>query len=1006
MIRRVLWLATSFLMLTSGLVLGQTTSTFNGRVLDQGDAVLPGVTITATNTNTGVVRTTVTNAEGGYLMPGLEPGTYSVKTELPGFQPSERRNVTLGINATLTLDFKLALAGVNETLTVTGEAPLIEATQSKVASTIQATELQNLPMITRTISGMLELLPGAAPIEPMHRSKQNVGSVSYGGSAGTNVIATVDGADNRDNAYGGPLMSYTVEGLEQFQLSTSLFNATDGRGAGAALQMVTKSGTNQLHGSAFGYERDRKLSAKDYFTRRAGTDKVPFSRQQYGGSGGGPVIQNRMFFFGAIEKVEEDTSLPVPNSSPTDAYGQLNILVNAMKAGQVPPGLVNPNHPLFAPTPGRLLMFTVKGNAQLTNTQSVMLRYAGQHDDRDAVTVATNNDQREPENSRIRMYSLVGQHSLVLGNKGLNQITSQVNHLSRVSDVTSNITGQHYTRDFPSVNIFPPRLSFPTVNTGAGGSGGSLTDAYVLQLRDDVSLLMGSHALRFGGNYNALRHIGNYNNNEHFVTLTFFDDPSVIVSNSNGRYPQGFQTPGIVRQWQQANGGAMNGVGSAAESRKNAAQVMGWFQDDWRVNSKLTLNLGIRYDVDIHFLDQQHWTNNATMMLLRDIGDPNGALPKTPRNDISPRLGFAYDLSGDGRRVIRGGYGLYFDQYNTSAASGDLESQNRRPLNILATLVNTAVGVGQLATYRLGIDPVPAQPTEGNRLGPNSTGQWYGNHYADPYSHVAHVGYAHTLAANTVLTADFTYSAARDGLRNLNLNPIINGQRRLVPALLAHGYPANQFSNVNILSAINKSRYDATTVMLQRRFPRATLQAHYTFAHAMAYGGSTGARGGAAAPMIYDQPFGPGEWGPTGNDERHRLVATGVFDLAYGIQLSPVFQTASARAYNLTAGSDLNADGNNNDRYIDPATGKQVSINTGRGDATYVFDLRATKFVSLGSTDRKVGLFAEFFNVFNTVNFGGSYTGNARSATFRQPTGFIPGIGYPRQAQLGVRFLF
>jgi hypothetical protein len=999
-------LATSILMVTSGLVFGQATSTFNGRVLDQGDAVLPGVTVTATNTNTGVVRTTVTNAEGEYFIPGLDPGPYNVKTELVGFQTAERGNVTLAINTTLTLGFKLTLAGVNETLTVTGEAPMIEATQSKLAATIQATELQNLPMITRTISGMLELLPGAASIEPMHRSKQNVGSVSYGGSAGTNVIPTVDGADNRDNQYGGPLMSYTVEGLEQFQLSTSLFTAGDGRGAGAALQMVTKSGTNQLHGSAFGYERDRKLSAKDYFTAKAGTEKVPFSRQQYGGSLGGPIVKNRMFFFGAIERVDEDTSLPVPNSSPTDVYGQLNILANAMNAGQIPSGLVNPNHPLFAPTPGRLLMYTVKANAQLSNTQSMMVRYAGQKDDRDAVTVATNNDQREPENSRIRMYSLVGQHSLVLGNKGLNQITGQVNHLSRVSDVTSNITGEHYTRDFPSVHYFLPRLSFPTVNTGAGGSGGSLTDTYVLQIRDDVSLLMGTHALKFGGNYNALPNLGNYNNNEHFVTLTFFDDPSVIASNSNGRYPQGFQTPGIVRQWQQANGGAVNGVGSAGESRKDAAQAMAWFQDDWRVNPKLTLNLGVRYDVDIHLLDQQHWANNATMLLLRDIGDPNGALPKTPRKNISPRLGLAYDLSGDGQRVIRGGYGLYFDQYNTSAASGDLESQNRRPLNILATLVNTAVGVGQLATYRLGIDPLPPQPTEGNRLGPNSTGQWYGNRYADPYSHVAHVGYAHTLAANTVVSADFTYSVGRDGLRSLNINPLVSGQRLLVPALVAHGYAANQFSNVNILSAINKSRYDATTVMFQRRFPRATFQAHYTFAHAYAYGGSTGARGGAAAPMIYNQPFGPGEWGPTGQDERHRLVATGVFDLAYGVQVSPVFQTASARPYNLTAGSDLNADGNNNDRYIDPATGQQVSINAGRGDATYVFDMRATKFLSLGSSDRKVGLFAEFFNLFNTANFGGSFTGNARSATFRQATGFVPGIGYPRQAQLGVRLLF
>ena len=122
--------------------------------------------------------------------------------------------------------------------------------------------------------------------------------------------------------------------------------------------------------------------------------------------------------------------------------------------------------------------------------------------------------------------------------------------------------------------------------------------------------------------------------------------------------------------------------------------------------------------------------------------------------------------------------------------------------------------------------------------------------------------------------------------------------------------------------------------------------------------------------------------------------------------MSPVLQVASARPYNLTAGADLNADGNNNDRYIDPATGKQVSLNAARGDNTKVVDMRATKFVSLGSADRKLGLFAEFFNLLNTNNFGSAYTGNSRSATFRQPTGFIPGIGYPRQLQLGARFIF
>ena len=721
-VRRAAWLAVCAFVATTGLASAQATSTFNGRILDQGDAVLPGVTVTSTNVSTGVTRTTVTNADGSYYMPGLEPGVYQVKTDLTGFSPAVRERVTLAVNATITLDFKLALAGLNETLTVTGEAPMIEVTQSKVAATIQANELQNLPMITRTISGMLELLPGAAPIDPMHRSKANVGSVSYGGSAGTNVIPTVDGADNRDNQYGGPLMSFTTEGIEQFQLSTSQFTAADGRGAGAALTLVTKSGTNALHGSVFGYERDRKLSAKDYYTKESGTDKVPFSRQQFGGSVGGPIIKNRMFFFGAVEKVEEDTSLPVP----ANLFSQLQLLVNATSAGQIAPGLVNPSHPTFAATPGRLLLYTIKSNVQLTNTQSLMGRFAGQKDDRDAVTVAVNNDQREPENSHITMYSAVGQHSLVLGNRGLNQITGQVNNLKRVSDVTSNITGQHYTRDFPNVNIFPPRLSFPSVNTGAGGSGGSRTNTYVIQMRDDVSLLVGNHALKFGGNYNALPNLGLLNNNEHFVTLTFFDDPSVIVSNSNGRYPQGFQTPGIVRQWQQANGGAVNGVGTAAESRHFTAQAMGWLQDDWRATARLTLNLGVRYDRDINLLDQQHWENNATRLVLQAIGNPNAALPKTPKLDISPRVGFAYDLSGDGRRVLRGGYGLYFDQYNTSAASGDYESQNRRPLNALATLVNTAIGVGQLATYRFGIDPLPPQPTQGNSLAINSTGQWLG----------------------------------------------------------------------------------------------------------------------------------------------------------------------------------------------------------------------------------------------------------------------------------------
>ena len=193
----------------------------------------------------------------------------------------------------------------------------------------------------------------------------------------------------------------------------------------------------------------------------------------------------------------------------------------------------------------------------------------------------------------------------------------------------------------------------------------------MLQIKDDVSLLMGNHAIKLGANFNFSRprHL---NGNEHFATLTFFDDPSVIVSNSNGRYPQGLPDTGhraAVAAGQRRRD-ERRGLGSdIAQERRGSS--MAWFQDDWRVNVEADAEPGVRYDVDFNLMDQQHFDEQRDDgSRCETIGDPNGALPKTPRKDISPRVGFAYDLSGDGRRVIRGGYGLYFDQYNTSGGVG------------------------------------------------------------------------------------------------------------------------------------------------------------------------------------------------------------------------------------------------------------------------------------------------------------------------------------------------
>ena len=995
---RSLSLVPVVLMMTIGLAFGQASSTFNGRVLDQGDAVLPGVTVTVTNQNTGVVRTTVSNEEGLYFLPGLEPGTYRIATDLPGFQSSVRENVTVGVNITLTVDFKLSLAGVAEAVTVTGEAPLIEVTQSKVASTIETTELQSLPLSTRNVSGMLALLPGAVQIEPVHRSKTNVGSVSYGGSSGTNVIPSVDGADNRDNQFGGPLLAYSTEAIEQFQLATSQFNAADGRTGGAALTMVTKSGTNVLRGSAFVFGRSDKMTAKDFFTAEADREKTPFSRQQFGGSAGGPIIRNRAFFFGAVERIREDSELAVP----ANLFNEKQLLVNAQAAGLIPQGFVNPNNPTSVAQPSRVLLTTAKVNVQLANQHALMVRYAGHEDYKGAATFATTNDNREPENTDITMWSLVGQHNWVLGNSALNQIVVQANSLSRLSDTVSQITGEHFMRDYPNVPLFPLRLAFPGVNTGAGGQAGSITDTQLYQLKDEVSLQSGTHAMKFGVNYNYLNDIGLLNGNALYGILTFFDDPSTILNN-RARYPQGFQTPGIASRWERANP-------DLADSLMDAHQIATWFQDDWRVTPRLTLNLGVRYDVDLNFYHQSHSQNNASRLVLEAIGSPFAEAPTTPYNSVSPRFGVAYDLSGDGRRVLRGGGGIYFDQFNINGGNvSDIFSQDKRPLNVLKTLVNTAIGVGELATFRFGIDPLPEGPGRSNNLPLGARGEWIAHDLVNPRTYQGHVGYAQQLADNTSVSVDYTHVEGRKEFRTMNINPIVNGRRVLADDFQRVFGNPNYLSDVRILSSNNESRYDALTFKVQRRLTRVTLQAHYTLAGSYAYGGSSAARGAAPPPMDSFEPFADDEWGPTLYDERHRVVVMGVFELPYGLQVSPVFQAASARPYNLLAGSDLNGDGNNTatggDRWVDPATGEQVSINAGRGDNTIVLDVRTTKFFDLGG-DRRIGLFVEGFNLFNTANFGERYQGNGRSSAFRQPNNYVAGIGYPRQAQIGVRFLF
>ena len=406
----------------------------------------------------------------------------------------------------------------------------------------------------------------------------------------------------------------------------------------------------------------------------------------------------------------------------------------------------------------------------------------------------------------------------------------------------------------------------------------------------------------------------------------------MILSNSNGRYPQGFQTPGIVRQWQQANGGAHG----RTRVTDDAQQFATWFQDDWRATSQLTLEprRALRHRLQLLRSGELREQRDAA----RARGDRQSVRRAARRR--RPRTSRRASASPTTCPATAGGCCAAATASTSTSTTprrrrGDITSQNRRPLNALATLTNTAIGVGQLATYRFGIDPLPPQPTEGNSLPRGSAGQWLRSGHRRIRAPTRRTSATPTqLAANTMLVGRLhaRRGAQRAPARSTSIR---SSTARACWRPTSSGSSAcrTYLNDVNILSvdqqvAVRRADVQVPAALAARDAAGALHARGRLCVRRLDRQSLAGRAAGAGCSSTRSRD---GEWGPTGSDERHRVVAMGVFELPYGIQLSPVFQAASARPYNLTAGTDLNADGTNNDRWIDPATGQQVSVNAGRG---------------------------------------------------------------------------
>jgi Carboxypeptidase regulatory-like domain/TonB dependent receptor len=1055
--RRLVLLLILSLSLNASVFAQVTTGDITGRVLDPQGAVVVGATVTARNTATGLTRTATTNDGGEYTITQLPPGTYEVTVEAQGFSKAIQKDFELNVGTKPTLNFDLKAGGVAESVEVVGGAALIETTKSEIGGVVTPVEVQNLPLLNRTFAALSVIMPEARPVGNFDPTKTRIGNFAMNGGDGRQLDVNVDGGDNKDNVVGSLLQNFAYEGIQEFQVLQHRWTAEQGRSVGGVINVITKSGSNDLHGSFFSNFRDEKLRAKDFFekqtdavNRAAGrpeSEKPDFSRQEIGGSIGGKIITDKLFYFGALERFRERQN----NAVPAVRLAQLQAI----------PGL---NPVAEIPTPYDDWLLTTKVDHRLSDKQSMFYRFSFQDNSspNDQIAVPANADPTGGNTNDNRLYSFIANHTYNLSPTKLNLFSFHF------QDFKNEILGVTDT----------PNITFPTVTTGQNLNVPQATLERKYQFRDDFSWQKGAHSMKIGGNYIKTKLDGFFFFGARGYAITFFDDPLTIANNLNGRYPQGFATPGAVRNITFSDG--------RGDHTQNLNQLAFYFQDDWKATSRLTLNLGLRWDANIGNLPDQ--TNNRTLQILSRLNHPlaqgltrdaDALSRETPSwREFQPRLGFAYDPNGDGRTVIRGGYGIFFDQLFQNLTLFSLTQSNPELFQTILSLTNNAVGSGQLANFRFGVDPLPALPPNFSisELAVGGFGRINDPTATEPYVQKFSIGFQKSIGEGFVLSSDYVHTLGIHEPRYQVINPRIReicdpafpgstpnssqcvrgaNTRLLDRAFVDAGFPANRIEQINMFGTTNRSLYDSWTTELRGRWgSRVNFRLAYVLASSRSWGGQpTASYSGNGIAIDPENQFKDEEFGPTRIDERHRIVMSGVFDMPWGFQLAPIMQLASSRPYSLNAGIDIDGDGLATvDRLCEgtdvravlnalvanqpiPASAvalgcKQLEVNSQRKgfvvDANgnieersgrfFNVDLRASKSFGFGERLRFKG-YIDLYNLFNTENlaFGTNprlgLSSAASRTQFAQPgalygPGFGPPVGRPLTVQLGFRMDF
>jgi hypothetical protein len=984
---RVTTLLLIFVSLSSMLHAQNPNGSLRGEVEDATGARVVGARVAVNAAGSSISRAVTTNSRGEFRMDGLLPGSYRVVVKAMHFAEATA-NVDVAVSVVRDVNVMLKPQADRVTVRVQGGASSITTETVDTASAVRggvvgSKDLRTFPLPARSFANIAYLVPGTEPVEPSDPTKARITAVSTGGSSGLNNELSVDGADDSDDWIGGFLQNFSPDGIQEFAVRTSNEDADTGGTTAGSVVITTKHGTNDWHGDGAFYERAAALNARFPIENPAETcidgtctsnPKQPFSRQNYVGTLGGPIVKDKVWFFTSFENVHENASIAYSPASTA----QFQALSELAAEGLIP-GAPSIAAPSTVPVAFRDYLGSLRFDWAESQKSQWFLR--------------TSEDSYLTRNALVEQGTLPSTGLLTHNNYWnavvSNSYTFSPNWFGNFLLAASLL---HLTQTRNSDLGFA--LAFPFSSTALTISGfetfgdnqfatpitlfPDLRNQDKYQARYDLSHVLGSHALKFGVDFihepvlggafadTAEQIVAYPSNPDCYIgqpgadcggitsPLPFYD-----VSASAQCNPAPSDASGITCTYTPAGDGSFS---------QNVQRLAFYGEDSWRVSDHFTVNYGLRYQTTFGLFEGSGRTQaqNSAFVTLQAL--QISTVPGLPHDDhkqIAPRLGLMYSPGDHEKTVLRAGFGMYYDDLAQNGWATAFQGIN----NTNATTGSCAL-TGGSGTYAL----TGAGCLQG---GAGATGNLIGSPYKTPYAIHITAGAEHAFNEHWLASADYTHEQGNHGYRAF---PYAGGANLLTP-LIASSDPdyateqANVVPNVNVFQSDNRSSYNALALHLQGNMRLFSLVANYQLSKAQTWGcllgelfdyvdGVCALQSGPDAGQL--DAFGPGDYGPSGEDVRHRLVLAGTVHVRGGFEVSAISQNESARPITIT-----NAD--NTARIW--VNGNYTSLDEFRGTPYLQTDLRVSRMFKIGRR-WQVDPFLEMFNLFNRNNPGANFAVN------------------------------